>query len=356
MKVFVGRCAVGVLAQRIATLFKSNSAYFAIWGNKMKRSPSLTVHLRRDKAKPATPASFGESIVDVLKNAENVGGDVDNEIFVDCEISDNALVLTGSHHETNISKKILLRRPPFCPIKFLFEEPGLEDLPEDVKTRGVHVGAAVILESSDNSVFITRRSKTMRTFPHVWVPPGGHVDEGESIFEAGIREVEEESGIKIENGNSGSILGLWESSFPPMRHLGLPKRHHIVVYLHFKLSETAANISEKIQLETKEVDACTWLCSCVAEGIVSTDKQFDFPKQTNVYLKQCHSFPNLCVKQMDYIDGILIGDKGETQTGRIISTTPLFMDVGKNEDNERVSTGTKYALKLWLDLLKSRKG
>ena len=39
----------------------------------------------------------------------------------------------------------------------------------------IGVGVGVIVESQDGRVLITRRAKHMRTFPGVWVPPGGHV-------------------------------------------------------------------------------------------------------------------------------------------------------------------------------------
>ena len=29
----------------------------------------------------------------------------------------------------------------------------------------------------------------MRTFPGIWVPPGGHIDVGETLIEAGLREL-----------------------------------------------------------------------------------------------------------------------------------------------------------------------
>lgn len=45
-------------------------------------------------------------------------------------------------------------------------------LPDDTKQRGIDVGAAVILESADGQILLTRRSKALRTFPGVWVPPG----------------------------------------------------------------------------------------------------------------------------------------------------------------------------------------
>ena len=42
------------------------------------------------------------------------------------------------------------------------------------RDRGVDVGCALILESSDGRVLLTRRAAHLRTFPGIWVPPGKH--------------------------------------------------------------------------------------------------------------------------------------------------------------------------------------
>ena len=47
-----------------------------------------------------------------------------------------------------------------------------EGLPEVTLTRGIDVGAAVILESGDGKIFLTRRGDHLHTFPGIWVPPG----------------------------------------------------------------------------------------------------------------------------------------------------------------------------------------
>lgn len=37
----------------------------------------------------------------------------------------------------------------------------------------------------------------MKIFPHAWVLPGGHVEPGETLEEAVIRELMEETGVDI---------------------------------------------------------------------------------------------------------------------------------------------------------------
>ena len=54
-------------------------------------------------------------------------------------------------------------------------------IPDEIKNRGVDVGAVAIVESADGKVLLIRRPKTQRTFPGIWVPPGGHVEENETV-------------------------------------------------------------------------------------------------------------------------------------------------------------------------------
>ena len=53
------------------------------------------------------------------------------------------------------------------------------------------------LVDSEKKVLITRRNITLKIFPHAWVLPGGHVDPGETLEEAVIRELVEETGVEI---------------------------------------------------------------------------------------------------------------------------------------------------------------
>jgi 8-oxo-dGTP pyrophosphatase MutT (NUDIX family) len=57
----------------------------------------------------------------------------------------------------------------------------------------VHESAGVILINQDSEILLFYRSK----FPSAYTIPAGHVDEGEDVKIAAIREVSEETGISI---------------------------------------------------------------------------------------------------------------------------------------------------------------
>lgn len=44
--------------------------------------------------------------------------------------------------------------------------------PLEVQQRGVDLGVALVLQTADDRVLLTRRAKDLRVFPNVWVPPG----------------------------------------------------------------------------------------------------------------------------------------------------------------------------------------
>mmetsp|Transcript_19193 Transcript_19193/g.34757 ORF Transcript_19193/g.34757 Transcript_19193/m.34757 type:complete len:170 (+) Transcript_19193:27-536(+) len=60
---------------------------------------------------------------------------------------------------------------------------------------GVGVGAFVF--DDDGRVLLVKRSDTSRTAPGAWARPGGAVEFGESCEAALVREIEEETGLRI---------------------------------------------------------------------------------------------------------------------------------------------------------------
>ncbi|RLV61833.1 hypothetical protein DV515_00019986, partial [Chloebia gouldiae] len=133
-------------------------------------------------------------------------------------------------------------RPPFCPAKL-----GAATRGERGGHAGVAAAVAVLLEAACGHVLLTRRATTLRHFPSVWVPPGGHLEPGEEVppdtpnpqlVAAGLRELAEETGLHLEPRTfSWKLLGLWESLFPPSLSWGPPRCHHIVTYLGLRSAE-----------------------------------------------------------------------------------------------------------------------
>lgn len=84
-------------------------------------------------------------------------------------------------------------------------------------------------------------------FKNKWVPPGGHIELGESIEKAVRREAFEEVGLKV---RKQKVFQIQESIFSPTFH---KKRHHI--YLEVVCSVS----SEKVKLDNDELQEFKWV-------------------------------------------------------------------------------------------------
>ncbi|XP_056401526.1 nucleoside diphosphate-linked moiety X motif 17 [Hyla sarda] len=255
---------------------------------------------------------------------------------VNCSLDQNRFII--SDQPFSGSRKVSLQRPDFCPIKNLTAKQAAS-LPEEIRGRGVDVGVAILLQTVNKRILLTRRSKELHIFPNVWVPPGGHMEEGEQLLEAGLRELQEETGLNLQGADlPWRILGLWESVFPPLLSRGLPRRHHIVAYLLVLSNETHQELQEKLRPDEQEVSACVWLDPEIAEQIVAAKDG----------VKDCgRKSPGLQTSIMiTEVSGRSLTQK-DLALQTLLNTAPI-----DGEDTERVSTGTKYALALWLETLR----
>nr|XP_033781333.1 nucleoside diphosphate-linked moiety X motif 17 isoform X5 [Geotrypetes seraphini] len=271
----------------------------------METFKKVLVYLSRENSLPRC-AKFLQSVTGEFCAPQ------EDKTFVSCGLDRNRFII--SDREFCDSTRVLLQRPSFCPIKN-FPEEQTSTLPHGVLDRGVDVGVAVILQSIDTKVLLTRRAANLHTFPNVWVPPGGHIEPHE------------------------------QSVFPTMLTLGLPKRHHIVAYLLLLSRETHLQLQAQLRPNQTEVSASVWLEPRMVEAIVAMVDGAEnsgtilvgLPPTVQFNLLSAHRVAELC--------------NGAVKTtmlpvSRFLNTVPAA-----GVDLERVSTGTKYALQLWLNIL-----
>ncbi|XP_026172448.1 m7GpppN-mRNA hydrolase NUDT17 [Mastacembelus armatus] len=289
----------------------------------MDKVRRILVYVCKDRAAPQR-AQFVQSITGHFMDAG------DDEVEVNWSLEKNQFIL----YRGDRGRGIPLKRPAFCPIKHLSvtEEAAI---PLDIQQRGVDVGVAVLLQTANQRILLTRRAKHLRIFPNVWVPPGGHLEPGETLLDAGLRELMEETGLKVEPEEvSPKILGLWESVYPPMLSRGLPQRHHIVIYMLLHSSLSHLKLQTSLSPSPAEVSACVWADSRLVRGIVSAVDGED----AEVRLDELAN--SISVSQVS-AEGVLSD-----------STLPVTVFISRapasGPDVERVSTGTKFALELWL--------
>ncbi|TRY59345.1 hypothetical protein DNTS_016617 [Danionella cerebrum] len=277
----------------------------------------ILVHLSKENAAPHC-ARFVQSITG------HFVGSVEDQATVSCSLEDNRFILCDHLCDGGLP----LKRASFCPIKYLSDAEAVS-LPPETLSRGVDVGVALLLQSANQKLLLTRRASSLRIFPNVWVPPGGHVELDEK----------EETGLKLSPGEiSSQLLGMWESVYPPMLSLGMPKRHHIVTYILLKSSQPHFHLQNYLKPDPAEVSACAWVDADLVRVVVSAvdgEKDSvqipaDLPQRVNV---------------------TEVSQDGELRDSWLPVSIFCNRAPDHGEDIERVSTGTKYALELWLKTL-----
>jgi len=92
------------------------------------------------------------------------------------------------HFTDTLRKELAMRLASFEPLR----------LPQD-DNRAAAVALAIVPDSNgEASVILTRRSKGLRHHGGQFALPGGRVDPGESVRQAGLRELAEEVALKVD--------------------------------------------------------------------------------------------------------------------------------------------------------------
>ena len=171
------------------------------------------------------------------------------------------------------------------------------------------VAAVTIPVNANGDVLLTQRA-FRGMYDGMWVFPGGHVDKGEALLTAAVREVREETGLAVEP-NSLQPLAVWEGAVSSKN-----KQFCVVFFAADAMCESARECS--MELQTKEVHRAAWV-----------------PKDLLPRILDAHVLHDL------EIDGVLI--KNNEQHDTKIKMAELQKGLGE---------GHKFALRAYLDGLK----
>jgi 8-oxo-dGTP diphosphatase len=111
------------------------------------------------------------------------------------------------------------------------------------------VAVDVIVGKGDSILLIKRKNEP---FSGMWALPGGFVEDKETVEQAAVREVKEETGIDIE---LEGLIGVYSEP-------GRDPRGHVISVV---FAATAKN--DKVKANPKEVDDFRWALLAKAGGI-----------------------------------------------------------------------------------------
>lgn len=158
---------------------------------------------------------------------------------------------------------IPLVHSPICVARRVFEEIGRVHPTH----KPIKVASTIVIESSDGRFLLCRRDEDSCIFPKAWVIPGGHVEHGEDLEQACMRELSEETGINIKQvggswiykGRQAAVkaLMLFESNYYDLEQFHLPKAQHLIVTFYAALPFPACDID--LRLDPNEIDMAVWI-------------------------------------------------------------------------------------------------
>ncbi|CAH8587548.1 unnamed protein product [Schistosoma turkestanicum] len=235
---------------------------------------------------------FEESIMDVLGLEDEATMKIRQDL---CELVIDA---DGSEFK---STEIPLSRPRVCP--FSISNRRFLDSKGTTCRRWIPVACSCLLHISGlDGLILTRRPWHMRSYPGVWVPPGGHCEAKEPIQDTAFRELIEELGLQERNVvNECTIQPLcaWEASYPSHSDTAVgmstisPKSHHLVIYYSVNWSHPSIPVLDsdeihsylpQLKLEVDEVCAAVWLPRPVLDKLSDDWKAFErhFQNQSTI--------------------------------------------------------------------------
>lgn len=112
------------------------------------------------------------------------------------------------------------------------------------------VAVCVMPPSAGETLLITRRARGLRSHAGQWALPGGRRDPGETLEATALRELREETGLRLD---AGAVLGLLDDYVTRSGYVITP----VVVWggaVHGRLSGAASEVTQIYQISLADLD------------------------------------------------------------------------------------------------------
>eukprot|EP01134_Creolimax_fragrantissima_P004591 CFRG4591T1 len=294
----------------------------------MSRPPHVRVCANHDKdVREIIP--FSKCVLDIL--AELYPCEDTSRVQIGYDVNTTSLLIQPK------KDGYVLEHSPQCPVHHQPTHINKQDMLA-ANREVVAVGVAVVVQNKKKEVLLTRRPEFMRTFPGMWVLPGGGVDAKETLEDAAIREVFEETGLRIST-ECLSVAGVWESCYPTHASLGPTVGHHLVVYM---IAKGECQLDDLV-IQSHEVDMAGWFDRKAITAIVQRNaSDMLVPvRRLSGYATYQQALNNPDAPHTDEI----------TTHSLAILTQNLKKDdvTSKTSMFDRVSQGTSFAMRLSLE-------
>jgi 8-oxo-dGTP pyrophosphatase MutT (NUDIX family) len=137
----------------------------------------------------------------------------------------------------------------------------------------------VVLDTADRVLLLQTRDLGNPAFGTSWELPGGGIEPGETYIEAAVRELREETGIKVEADRVGKPTWRRDVEYAYRRELRF--QHELVIIV--RLDEAAPEVegSQRVDFESEDHFGHRWWA---VDEIVCSDQRF-YPRRLPTLLR-----------------------------------------------------------------------
>ena len=145
----------------------------------------------------------------------------------------------------------------------------VQQLPDDLPLVERNAVRVVLQDRCGRVLLFRARELTLPELGQWWELPGGGIEDGEDYREAALRELREETGLRVERSRIGPALWKRTSSY---RFRGTRRlQHEVVTTARIDLDAPDLDVSGQLRHESEDYLSWRWL---PVEAVVSSAERF----------------------------------------------------------------------------------